>query len=149
MWIPVDPVSFNSGTIRYVRGSHRWAFFKPNVFVSQMAFPGADGEPLPDIDGHEDHYDIVSYELEPGDMLLHRHLTVRGSAGNATLRQTRRAASLRYCGDDIRFKFRHYAPAQATSTTSSRTAIRSIARSSRWCGRGRHGCPPPLKLMPV
>jgi len=85
MWIPVDPVSFNSGTIRYVRGSHRWGFFKPNVFVSQMAFPGADGEVLPDIDGHEEQYDIVSYELEPGDMLVHHHLTVHGSAGNATL----------------------------------------------------------------
>jgi ectoine hydroxylase-related dioxygenase (phytanoyl-CoA dioxygenase family) len=104
MWIPVDPVSFNSGTIRYVRGSHRWGFFKPNVFVSQMAFPGADGDTLPDIDGHEEEYDIVSSELEPGDLLVHHHLTVHGSAGNATLRQTRRAASLRYCGDDIRFK---------------------------------------------
>ena len=113
MWIPVDPVSFDSGTIRYVRGSHRWGFFKPNVFVSQMAFPGADGDTLPDIDGNEADYDIVSYELEPGDMLVHHHLTVHGSAGNATLRQTRRAASLRYCGDDIRFKFRPAAPAQA------------------------------------
>jgi ectoine hydroxylase-related dioxygenase (phytanoyl-CoA dioxygenase family) len=54
-----------------------------------------------------------SYELEPGDMLVHHHLTVHGSAGNATLRQTRRAASLRYCGDDIRFKFRPYALAPA------------------------------------
>ena len=45
-------------------------------------------------------------------MLVH-HLTMHGSAGHATLRQTRRAASLRYCGDDIRFKFRAYAPAQA------------------------------------
>lgn len=123
MWIPVDPVSFNSGTIRYVRGSHRWGFFKPNVFVSQMAFPGADGDTLPDIDGHEEEYDIVSSELEPGDLLVHHHLTVHGSAGNATLRQTRRAASLRYCGDDIRFKFRPYAPAQAHFHHQPRTAI--------------------------
>jgi len=50
-------------------------------------------------------------------MLVHHHLTMHGSAGHATLRQTRRAASLRYCGDDIRFKFRAYAPAQAISTT--------------------------------
>jgi hypothetical protein len=60
-----------------VRGSHRWGFFKPNVFVSQMAFPGADGDTLPDIDGNEADYDIESYELEPGDMLGHHHLTVR------------------------------------------------------------------------
>jgi len=143
MWIPVDPVSFNSGTIRYVRGSHRWGFFKPNV--SQMAFPGADGDTLPDIDGHEEEYDIVSSELEPGDLLVHHHLTVHGSAGNATLRQTRRTASLRYCGDDIRFKFRPYAPAQAHFHHQPRTADRSIAHSSRWCGRGRHGCLPPLR----
>ena len=112
IWIPVDPVSFDSGTIRYVPGSHRWGFFKPNVFVSQMAFPGADGEALPDIEGNEEAFNIVSFELEPGDMLVHHHLTVHGSAGNATSRQTRRAASLRYCGEDIRFKFRPYAPAQ-------------------------------------
>jgi Phytanoyl-CoA dioxygenase (PhyH) len=120
---PGRPVSFNSDTIRYVRGSHRWGFFKPNVFVSQMAFPGADGDTLPDIDGHEEEYDIVSSELEPGDLLVHHHLTVHGSAGNATLRQTRRAASLRYCGDDIRFKFRPYAPAQAHFNHQPRTAI--------------------------
>jgi ectoine hydroxylase-related dioxygenase (phytanoyl-CoA dioxygenase family) len=113
MWIPVDPVSFDGGTIRYVRGSHRWGFFKPNVFVSQMAFPGADGPTLPDIEGNEASYDIVSFEVEPGDVLVHHHLTVHGSAGNASSRQFRRAASLRYCGDDIRFKFRAYAPAQA------------------------------------
>ena len=59
MWIPVDPVSFKSGTIRYLRGSHRWGFFKPNVFVSHI-FPGADGDTLPDIDGNEADYDIVS-----------------------------------------------------------------------------------------
>src|SRR5262245_2617276 len=94
MWILVDPLSFTSGTSRDVRGSHRWGSFKPSVFVSQMAFPGADGEVLPDIDRHEEQYNIISYELEPGDMLVH------GSAGNTTLRQTRRAASLRYCGDD-------------------------------------------------
>ena len=40
-----------------VAGSHRWGFFKPNVFVSQMAFPGADGDTLPDIDGNEADYD--------------------------------------------------------------------------------------------
>jgi Phytanoyl-CoA dioxygenase (PhyH) len=113
MWIPVDPVSSDGGTIRYVRGSHQWGFFKPNVFMSQMAFPGADGETLPDIEGNEASYDIVSFELEPGDMVVHHHLTVHGSAGNASSRRTRRAASLRYCGNDIRFKFRPYAPAQA------------------------------------
>ena len=45
------------------------------VFVSQMAFPGADGDTLPDIDGNEADYDIESYELEPGDMLGRHHLT--------------------------------------------------------------------------
>jgi Phytanoyl-CoA dioxygenase (PhyH) len=131
MWIPVDPVSFNSGTIRYVRGSHRWGFFKPNVFVSQMAFPGADGGTLPDMDGHEEEYDIVSSELEPGDLLVHHHLTVHGSAGNATLRR--------------RFKFSPYAPAQSPFPPSAKDGDRSIAHSSRWCGRGRHGCLPPLR----
>jgi hypothetical protein len=34
--------------------------------VSEEPIPGSVGEQLPDIEGHEDDYDIVYYESEPG-----------------------------------------------------------------------------------
>jgi len=87
-----------------------------------------------------------SYELEPGDMLVHHHLTVHGSAGNATLRRDGQPlcalAGMISASSSGLTRWRQ-------PTTSSRTAIRSIARSSRCCGRGRHGCLPPLRLILV
>lgn len=112
MWAPADRVTRASGGIRYVRGSHLWGrLFKPNIFLSQTPFPGSEGEVLPDIEGHEDEYDIVCFEAEPGDVIVHHFRTVHGGGGNSTA-TPRRAASLRYCGDDIRFRLRPGAPAQ-------------------------------------
>lgn len=112
MWAPADKVTKASGGIRYVRRSHLWGkLFKPNVFLSRTPFPGSEGEELPDIEGHEDAYDIVYFDVEPGDVIVHHFRTVHGGGGNSTA-SMRRAASLRYCGDDIRFYLRPGAPAQ-------------------------------------
>ena len=113
LWIPVDPVSAESGAMVYVRGSHRdGRLYQPNVFVTQTPLPGAEGELLPDIEGHPDDYDLVSFEVEPGDVLVHHYRTIHGAGGNSSRYQVRRAASIRYCGDDIRFCKRPWAPKQ-------------------------------------
>jgi Phytanoyl-CoA dioxygenase (PhyH) len=117
MWIPVDPVTLEGGVMQYVRGSHRdGRLYQPNVFVSQTPLPGAQGEPLPDIEGHMHDYDIVHFDVEPGDVIVHHYRTVHGAGGNHTRYQVRRAASLRYCGDDIRFCTRPWAPKQLHHT---------------------------------
>jgi phytanoyl-CoA dioxygenase PhyH len=117
MWIPVDPVTLEGGVMQYVRGSHRdGKLYQPNVFVSQTPLPGAQGEPLPDIEGHMDDYDIVHFDVEPGDVIVHHYRTIHGAGGNHTRYQVRRAASLRYCGDDVRFCTRPWAPKQLHHT---------------------------------
>jgi Phytanoyl-CoA dioxygenase (PhyH) len=117
MWIPVDPVTLENGTMQYVRGSHRdGKLYQPNVFVSQTPLPGAQGEPLPDIEGHMSDFDIVHFDVEPGDVIVHHYRTVHGAGGNHSRYQVRRAASLRYCGDDIRFRSRPWAPKQLHHT---------------------------------
>lgn len=113
LWIPVDPTNLETGTMQYVRGTHRSGHaYKPNVFVSQTPLPGAEGEQLPDIEANADDFDIVHFETEPGDVIVHHYKTVHGTSGNASRYQVRRAVSLRYCGDDIRWKSRPYAPPQ-------------------------------------
>jgi hypothetical protein len=113
LWIPVDPVTMESGTMMYWRGSHKnGTLYQPNVFVSQAPLPGAQGEMLPDIEGNLDKYDIVHFDVEPGDVIVHHYLTIHGAGGNQSRYQVRRAASLRYCGDDIRVCNRPWAPRQ-------------------------------------
>jgi hypothetical protein len=117
LWIPVDPVTLETGAMMYVRGSHRdGKLYAPNVFVSQTPLPGAQGEPVPDIEGHMGDYDIVHFDVEPGDVIVHHYRTVHGAGGNLSRYQVRRAASLRYCGDDIRFCTRPWAPKQLHHT---------------------------------
>ena len=117
LWIPVDPVTLEGGTMQYWRGSHKdGKLYQPNVFIAQTPFPGAEGELLPDIEGHLGDYDIVHFDVEPGDVLVHHYRTVHGAGGNHTRYQVRRAASLRYCGDDIRFCTRPWAPRQLHHT---------------------------------
>jgi hypothetical protein len=117
MWIPVDPVTLEGGVMQYLRGSHRdGKLYQPNVFVSQTPLPGAQGELLPDIEGHMGDYDIVHFDVEPGDVIVHHYRTIHGAGGNHSRYQVRRAASLRYCGDDIRFQTRPWAPKQLHHT---------------------------------
>lgn len=102
-WMPLDPANEANGVTRYVRGSHKWGkVFAPNLFVSQTAIPGATDPRCPDIEAHEDEYDIVSFDVNPGDVIIHHVLTVHGAGGNTT-DKPRRAMSFRYCGDDVRY----------------------------------------------
>jgi len=120
MWVSPDVVTKDSGAMQYVRGSHRWpSFFKPNAFVTQASLDSlgvADIEehqiPLPDIEGHRDEYDIVTIPSEPGDVIVHHSRLVHGSGPNYTADSARRAASLRYAGDDVTYWFHRSAPPQ-------------------------------------
>ncbi len=46
-------------------------------------------------------YDIISWDLEPGDVYVFHGLTVHGAGGNATINRRRRGYTVRYTGDDI------------------------------------------------
>jgi ectoine hydroxylase-related dioxygenase (phytanoyl-CoA dioxygenase family) len=112
-WVPVDPVRDEHGPMQYVRGSHKWQkSFQPNVFISPLSLPGAEGDPVPQVEGHEDEYDLVQFDVDPGDIIIHHYMTLHGAGANRSLYQVRRAASLRYCGDDMIYLHRPYAPQQ-------------------------------------
>lgn len=124
-WIPADPVTPDSGAVSYVRGSHRWeTVFKPNLFFAQTAFPHAVGERLPDIEGNKDDYDLVQFETQPGDVIVHHFLTVHGAGGNLHPTRQRRALSLRYCGETCTYFARPGAPPQPYHTHGLRDGDR-------------------------
>ena len=104
VWIPLDPANAKNGTMEYIRGSHLWGkTYAPNPFVSQSPEPLSPHERLPDIEANRDNYDIISFDVEPGDIIIHDVLTVHGSGGNTSNDAMRRAVSFRYCGDDVTY----------------------------------------------
>jgi len=109
VWMPLDVVDSESSMMGYVRGSHRWEIHAANVFAGQAPIPGSTLTQLPDIEGHEDEYDVVYYPAKPGDAIVHHVRTVHGSTGNAGKRD-RRAFALRYVGDDVRYLEREGSP---------------------------------------
>ena len=113
LWIPVDPVTLKNGAMMYVRKSHKSGdLYQPNTFIAQAALAGSEGKEIPDIEGDLDNYDVIHFDIEPGDVLVHHYKTIHGTNGNFSEYQVIRAASLRYCGDDIRFHSRPGVPVQ-------------------------------------
>lgn len=111
LWIAVDETNLESGTMQYVRGSHSdGKLYQPNMFVSQATLPEAQGEVLPDIEANLDQFDLIHFETEPGDVLVHHYQTIHGTGGNLNPVIPRRAASIRYGGDDLRYSQRLGAP---------------------------------------
>ena len=97
-WMPVDPVDRES-TVEFVAGSHRGPWLMPRTFMDQQAkwFPEGSLRDLPDIESNRDGFEILAWELEPGDAVFFHMLTLH-AAGGATRR--RRAFSVRFLGDD-------------------------------------------------
>lgn len=113
VWIPLDPADLENGVTQYVRRSHLWGqTFAPNVFVSQTPISTSSEIRCPDIEAAPELYDIVSFDVEPGDVIIHDVRTVHGAGGNRS-DTWRRAMSFRYCGDRIRYRDRPGAIPQA------------------------------------
>ncbi|MEQ9434691.1 phytanoyl-CoA dioxygenase family protein [Hyphomonas sp.] len=113
VWIPLDPAGLENGVTQYVRGSHLWGqTFAPNVFVSQTPISTSTEIRCPDIEAAPELYNIVSFDVEPGDVIIHDVRTVHGAGGNRS-DTWRRAMSFRYCGDRIRYRDRPGAIPQA------------------------------------
>lgn len=99
-WIPVDPVS-RASTLEFVSGSHRGPWLMPRTFMDNQAkwFPEGSLAELPDIDAAREHFPIIGWSMEPGDVVCFHMLTLHAAGGVQDTR--RRAFSLRLLGDDM------------------------------------------------
>lgn len=107
VWVTMDPVTSETSGLEYVRGSHRWGRrFNPEDFgeMSLAMLHDAANETMPDIDADRDDYDFLSWDMEPGDCLVHHSLAVHGAGGNRSSTQRRRAISTRWFGDQAYFR---------------------------------------------
>ena len=58
-------------------------------------------EDPPDVEATRSGFDILSCDLQRGDMLVFHNLILHGSRGNSSTTTRRRALSVRYSGDDV------------------------------------------------
>lgn len=107
IWIALDHVTGESGAVEYVRGSHRTgAIYAPESFVGDGRLYNESFERLPDIDAARANYDLISWELEPGDCAVHHVRTIHGAPGNNSRATRRRGLATRWIGDDIVYETR-------------------------------------------
>ena len=103
LWLALDRVTAETGAVEYIRGSHRWGQrFRPASFGGGNQYT-EDIPDVPDIDARRDEFDIVQFELEPGDCTVHHGLTVHSAPGNLSDSVRRRAHTSRWTGDDVVF----------------------------------------------
>ena len=91
--------------VRFAKGSHRWGrLFYPRVFLDGADFNTNDAglEPVPDIDAQPQDYDILAWDLEPGDVIAFDFRTLHGTTAG-TVEGRRRALSTRWLGDDVTY----------------------------------------------
>jgi ectoine hydroxylase-related dioxygenase (phytanoyl-CoA dioxygenase family) len=101
-WIPMDPVTRENSGLLYVRGSHRWPqrfkAISPD-YVAVIIDEAMDD--IPDINANPDAYELLEWDMAPGDLLMFHPLTLHGSYGNQHRTRSRRALALRWTGDDV------------------------------------------------
>ena len=110
IWLSLEPVTPETGALRFVAGSHRGPAFVPYVPSSMHAQREQDmvhftGGAFPDIEGAHDSYRFLTFSTEPGDVILFHPNAIHGAFGSRADRP-RRTFSVRYLGDDIRWQSR-------------------------------------------
>lgn len=104
-WISLDPLAEDE-SLEFVRGSHRGPMFNTSAFDAnddtKPLLEDLDLPRLPDVEASRDEYDLVSWAIEPGDMVVFHANVLHGGAPTRPGRR-RRTVSLRYFGDDAVF----------------------------------------------
>lgn len=105
IWLPLDPIG-KDVCLELIRGSHKWnRWFQPELTRSGKDLYPANTvfERMPDIQADRSAYDIVTFDLEPGDCIAFHGMVVHGAPGNARQEHRRRALTTVWLGDDAVF----------------------------------------------
>jgi ectoine hydroxylase-related dioxygenase (phytanoyl-CoA dioxygenase family) len=90
--------------LEFVRGSHRGPLYDGSRFdPADHTAPlfGTDELPrLPDIEAEREKWDIISWDVEPGDVLVFHPATLHGGGATDPSHPERRTLSLRFFGDE-------------------------------------------------
>lgn len=116
LWFPCDH-SPRALTVQVVRGSHRWNVVyntsgeQPNetmiVGSGSKSDPNGVGDailpPVPDVARYRDSFDILSWDVEPGDALAFQGNMLHGTDGHPGHDRPRRAFAVLLGGPDLHY----------------------------------------------
>ena len=108
LWMGLEPVGIGEG-VAFLKGSHKWGRrFMPHSFAGTgpKAEPRPPYEPLPDFDADLDRYDVLEFDLRPGDCLVFDSLTVHGALHARPPLRTVRRLTMRFAPGDATFEKR-------------------------------------------
>ena len=115
VWFSLDPVTEETGALRFALGSHKWGkLYRPVKIGLNEPLEAFDRDDLveevPDIDGNPGEYPTALLETDPGDVVVFHGCALHASGPNMRPDVNRRALSYRFAGDDIRWKNRSDKP---------------------------------------
>ncbi|WP_423910097.1 phytanoyl-CoA dioxygenase family protein [Candidatus Spongiihabitans sp.] len=114
IWMPLVPVEKESA-LEFVRGSHRWnRCFRQTDFGAltgderdqRIDSPDDQYELFPDIEGDRGKYEILSWDMLPGDCTIFNGRVIHGGSGNLSRDRDLKVFSTKWLGDDVRICFR-------------------------------------------
>ncbi|MBR8837272.1 MAG: phytanoyl-CoA dioxygenase family protein [Stigonema ocellatum SAG 48.90 = DSM 106950] len=92
IWLTLDHVTKENGRLEYIKASHLWnKELDDNSDTSWFCEPEGDK--------------LLSWDMEPGDCLVHHFLTIHHSVTN-TSSSIRRAIVTNWAGDDVTYNYR-------------------------------------------
>jgi len=105
IWVALTPVNRDNSAVEYIAGSHKWGKFYAAAIPDKDPHFKSSLETCPNFskERHNPAYRFLSWELEPGDCVLHHPLTVHGAEGNFSPTRRRVGISTRYFGADCRW----------------------------------------------
>jgi hypothetical protein len=107
-WICFDAVA-ESESLEFVRGSHKGPLYNGSTFnevdPTEPLYKSGNLPRLPDVDATPDAFDLVSYGIEPGDVIAFHPQTLHGGAATHAGAK-RETLSIRLFGDDAVFAHR-------------------------------------------
>ena len=140
IWVALTACGKESSAVQFVRGSHAWGkVFRPMSFSeeggsSEFLDENAAYEEIPDIDAAPDDYELLCWDMQPGDAIVFGAEVVHGAKENNDTSRRRAALSIRYVGDDARWD-----PREGTDpiVTQERVAIKpgDPPHDDRWFPR--------------
>ena len=101
-WIPLDEVT-KENSLKLILGSHKWdKLVRPTKWSNDKPWykDKTDFMDMPDINSIDNK--ILTTDLKLGDAVLFNFKIVHGASGNNS-KNRRRAFSMRFIGDDVRF----------------------------------------------
>jgi ectoine hydroxylase-related dioxygenase (phytanoyl-CoA dioxygenase family) len=107
IWVPFDAVSPENGVVSYIKGSHRWAKLirpkSPRLTAEGVTDEMSTSNQGKDFNPDAPDIELLKWNLEPGDVLVHHGMTVHGAPANQTQDRRRRALAVRFAGPQTRY----------------------------------------------